>query len=104
MFKINPAIICTHLKYYYIYIAISAFLFTIGMNSQITFKTVGGVTLHGIFQRKVLLNAKILQQFDSISIIFTNYALENNKYGCKLTKFILFVIYYVKFCFGLFKG
>ena len=53
------------------------------MNSQITFKTVGGVTLHGIFVNKSTARAKILQQSDSTSIIFTNYALENNVYGFK---------------------
>ena len=56
------------------------------------------------FFKKNTAHAKLLQQSDSTNIIFTNYALENNVYGCKLTKFILFVIYYVKFCFGLFRG
>ena len=63
-----------------------------------------GVTLHGFFANKSTAHAKILQQSDSSSIIFTNYALENNVYGLKLIKFILLVIYYVKFCFGQFRG
>ena len=74
------------------------------MNSQITFKTVGGVTLHGIFVNKSTARAKCLQQSDSTSIIFTNYDLKNNVYGFKFIKYIRFVLYYVKFCFWLFRG
>ena len=97
----NPAIICTHLKYYYLYISISAFLFTFGINSQITFKTVGGVTLHGILQTKVLLMQKIVQQSDSTRIIVINYVLENNVFVFKLIRFILSVIYYIKFVWAI---
>ena len=53
---------------------------------------------------KNTVHVNIPQQSDSNSIIFTNYSLKINGYGFKFILFILFVIYYVNFCFGLFRG
>ena len=74
------------------------------MNSQKNLQNSGWGNVTWNFSKKSTAHAEILQQSDSTSIIFTNYALENNVYGCKLTKFILVVIYYVNVCFGLFRG
>ena len=53
------------------------------MNSQITFKTVGGVTLHGSLLIKNTAHANILQQSDNNNIFYTNYKLKNIVYGFK---------------------
>ena len=57
------------------------------------------------FRNKSIAYAKTAQQSASTSNILSNNALKLTKvYDFKFIKFLLFIIYYVKFCFGLFRG
>ena len=69
----DSAFICILLKYYYLYLAISAILVTFGLDSQITYKTVGRTTIHAILQLELLRMQK-KKKFNSI--ILTNYAVK----------------------------
>ena len=72
----NPAIICTQLKYNYLHLAISAFFIHFLHEQSNNLYNSGWGNVIWNFVNKSTARAKILHQSDSTSIIFTSYALK----------------------------